>query len=201
MLSDTTIAAPPDGTIESLSQVVELVRTLRRDPFVERQDGWPFHRFPFGLWFRGQPHLGWRLLPRVHRDDRLVRGDLQGGGWDETNIFEHLKVRVPAYQHTYQTAFDWLCLMQHYSIPTRLLDWSEHVLPALYFAVKDDHADPGELIVLNARCLNADPKLPSIFPPNEGQVVVRAEMAWTRRASKLLRKNTEIGRASCRERV
>jgi hypothetical protein len=127
---------------------------------------------------------------RFYRPNRIVRGKAETGGWNETNIFEHLKVRAPVHQRTYQTAFDWLCLMQHYSVPTRLLDWSEHVLPALYFAVRDDHDQPGELIILNARCLNVDSKLPSIFPPTEGQVVIRAEMSWTRRASKLRLKAT-----------
>lgn len=178
-----------DGVIDSLSRVVSIVRALREDPFVDRFDGWPFHKFPFGLWFRGHSRAGLPLVPRVHRDNR---GNGEGGNWDETNIFEHLKVRAPAYQHTYQTAFDWLCLMQHYSVPTRLLDWSEYVLPALYFAVKDDAAVDGELVILNARCLNADGKLPSIFPPNDGQVIIRAEMAWTRRASRLLRKSTVV---------
>lgn len=192
MNDDAKFGSETDGIIDSLSRVVDIIRTLREDPFVNRTDGWQFHKFPFGLWFRGQPRVGQPLIPRVHREKRTGRGMEQIGGWDETNIFEHLKVRAPKYQHTYQTAFDWLCLMQHYSVPTRLLDWSEYVLPALYFAVKDDEAADGELIILNARCLNVDRKLPSIFPPGEGQVVIRAEMAWTRRASKLRYKSTVV---------
>jgi hypothetical protein len=75
--------------------------------------------------------------------------------------------------------------MQHYSVPTRLLDWSESVLPALYFAAKDESKVPGELIVLNARRLNEFVKgRPAISSIDDGGVVIRAEMAGARSASR-----------------
>lgn len=179
-------------TIGSISDAVELVRALRSDPFVTT-GRWKLHRFPFGIWFRGHSRIDLPLVPRVHRAARGVGAAEQPGAWDETNLFEHLKVRVPSHQRTYRSAFEWLCLMQHYSVPTRLLDWSESLLPALYFAVRDDPDEAGELIVLNARRLNRDVKdRPTLSPPDEGAVVVRAEMAWTRLASKLRRKKTVV---------
>lgn len=180
------------ASIRSISHAVDIVRALRSDPFVTT-GRWRLHRFPFGIWFRGQSRRGLPLIPRVHRTERVLHGREQLGAWDETNLFEHLRVRVPSHQRTYRSAFEWLCLMQHYSVPTRLLDWSESLLPALYFAVRDDPDDAGELIVLNARRLNRDVKdRPTLSPPDEGPVVVRAEMAWTRIASKLRRKKTVV---------
>jgi len=189
-----------DGSIRSISEAVEKVGALRRTPFVKGGD-WRFYKFPFGIWFRGHGRKGLPLIPRVHRQervipirkrqDRLEENEKQKGEWDETNVFEHLRVRAPGRQDVRRSAFDWLCLMQHYSVPTRLLDWSESILPALYFAVRDCPDTTGELIVLNAGQLNRDERnRPTLSPPDEGPVVVRSEMAWTRSATKLRRRKT-----------
>ena len=50
--------------------------------------------------------------------------------------------------------FKWLLLMRHHGTPTRLLDWSENFLVALYFAVRDYREETGIVWAMRAAGLN-----------------------------------------------
>lgn len=180
-----TACGDHNGLIKSVPEVINVILGLENDGFT--RDRWPSHKFPFGLWFRGQAKFGKPLDPPIFRQRR------PGNFYDETNLFEHLRGRAPGYSDRYSSAFDWLCLMQHYSIPTRLLDWSEGVLPALYFAVSKDSGSDGELIVLNARRLNkSQKKRPTIFTPKHPAVIIRSELAKTRSMKTFLHERVVI---------
>lgn len=173
--------------LTSISELPKALQWLKEksglwNPMVEQTHA---HQqpFPFGLWFRGHSDKTFLLEPGAHRpqSNRFP---------DETNLYYHLLRRSGITQETTRPTFDWLSIMQHHSLPTRLLDWTGSLLIALFFVVRHDTNDrsDGCVWVLNARKLNHT-AMGSYHMGADDQfsVVVRAEMARCRNLEDLLR--------------
>ncbi len=112
--------------------------------------------FPKYTWFRGQANSSWLLVPTAFRRYDNDKGQLLYGE-HETGLVRNFKLHLAYSNEGMQDTFDWLCLMQHHGCPTRILDWSENILTALYFAVQEDLENddlPGALFALNSLKLN-----------------------------------------------
>lgn len=92
-------------------------------------------KFPGQVWWRGQRNSEWRLSPSISRLPHNERS--------EQSLFSRFRHKAPSRHSHVPTGNDiagWLFLMQHYRLPTRLLDWTESPLVAAFFASEQDPA-------------------------------------------------------------
>jgi hypothetical protein len=107
-------------TVESLRDFTEQVET--RMGTSER------------LWYRGCGATSYRLQPSLFRHPTV--DDIDGLLNKERNFLISFRHRsLPYLTSLPGNDLEWLFLMQHHSVPTRLLDWTENPYIALFFAL------------------------------------------------------------------
>ncbi|MGA2781194.1 MAG: FRG domain-containing protein [Smithella sp.] len=107
-------------TQKKVTSVQDLLRHLNSD--IKKYSG--------AIWYRGHARYTWKLEPGYIR--------LSNPPSEHTLLKKFRQNASFLLSNKPENSFDWLFLMQHYGVPTRLLDWTESPLAALYFAVTED---------------------------------------------------------------
>lgn len=112
------------------------------------------------VWFRGQKNISWDLQPSLYRPPQRSEDVLLRRFQQHSVAFLSAPPR---------DEWDWMFLMQHYSISTRLLDWTENPLVALYFASDDASTDGAlwELDPIKFNAISSVQKIPSFGVDNQ----------------------------------
>jgi hypothetical protein len=127
--------------------------------------------------FRGQTRKFGTLLPSFSRIFTIKKsvGTANIIEWDLIEAFrqhyEKLEGRTPEMPSPARIArrFDLACLsvMQHYGVPTRLLDWTSDFWTAIYFACAGDPNEDAEIWIYD-REIFKEPNLQDLVTPWEG---------------------------------
>jgi len=129
----------PDRIIRSVSQLPGALKKQRVSTNV--------------VWFRGQAKKNWELVPSLARNRKHLKA--------ENALIKRFKQNaIPHLDADLREEWEWMFLMQHHRASTRLLDWSESPLAALYFAVTDQQIrSDGAVWCLDPVALNKEARI------------------------------------------
>ncbi len=145
----------------SVAEVFERIKEIRR--------AWnPTGKHTEEIWFRGQPNRSYKLTPGLYRPE------IEKYRYDEITIFTAFKGLAAAFASPRPSNdWEWYFLAQHYQMPTRLLDWTENALAAIYYAtssefLKQDEAYLEQMLARGPKSPIYDEHSPTIWMLDPG---------------------------------
>lgn len=113
----------------AIKNIADFVRELQKIPRLRDSE----------LFFRGHSDVEYKLEPSIYRNRKHAS--------NEHNLFKEFILRTPTDFLNEKSALEKLVKMQHYGLPTRLLDLTTNALVALYFACSSKGKRDGKVIV------------------------------------------------------
>jgi FRG domain len=107
------------------------------------------HHAHVRVWFRGHSNDGWELQPGVYRQN-FPRNDEPTRLRTEQHMTQDFRVESAGLLTGRETDAELYFLQQHYRMPTRLLDWTQNPLAALYFSAGGNPSCNGSLFMMDA---------------------------------------------------
>ena len=115
-------------TVDSIGKYIEQIEDV--SPYCDGK-----------LYFRGHGELWYKLLPSLFRSADLYK--------NEDKLCLKLIETCPREFADLHSRVDMLAEMQHYAMPTRLMDVTSNALVALYFACENETTTAGEVVLLD----------------------------------------------------
>ena len=125
--------------VNMITSITSLIDSIQKD-----LSTWDFKAKP---WFRGESGNVPSLCPKIAQPQYRAE--------HENYVLQSFRRKAGGLANVPNRNDDdlWLFLAQHYGVPTRLLDWTEGALHALYFAVNKKNPNP-RVFMLNPYNLN-----------------------------------------------
>jgi hypothetical protein len=136
--------------VKGIKTNVELITSVQNllDHIQHLESEWDTNN----LWFRGLSHASYDLVPSIYRET-IWKYSSEDANEVYTEFLRRAKPFIRA--ENVKSRWEWFNVMQHYGVPTRLLDWTEGALFALFFALrKVDDVDVPCVWVLDPIWLN-----------------------------------------------
>jgi hypothetical protein len=131
---------------DTISNVEDLLKYLREIAPANKPR--PHERFMF----RGQGDSTWELRPGVYRATFKVKDEAARLN-RERHLMKDFRAFSAGLRTGRETTADLYLLQQHYGMPTRLLDWTNNALAALFFAVTSCKNSNGQLFAMDAESM------------------------------------------------